>query len=413
MPTEDLAGSPPLNEAAARWQPALIELTQALIKIPSPTGDEGHLAAYLRKVLLAEHYDEVFQDELGNVVGRIRGTGTGPSVLFTAHLDHPDPGPREEWQHEPFAGWLEGGVLHGCGASDHKGALAAMALAGAILKQGGRPLQGDFIFAGVVQAQALANFGIRFLVDKSLPERGIQYDLAVFGNPTSLNLNLGQRGRLEMDLTSLGRVSHAGAPWLSSNAIHSMLPVLEAIQELSSNLPPHPFLDRATLAATSIRSAPHRNCTIPDRCTIALDRRFLPSESTDAVLWQVQSIINRLAAEDPSFKAEVRARHAHIRSFTGLAQDGPCLVHPFVTEAEHPLVTAAQQALESLGQTPRFSRWTFPTDAGYPASLKRITTVGYAPGDENVAQTPFERLPVNQLVAALAGYAAIGLQISG
>lgn len=413
MPTEDLPGSPQLNEAAVRWQPAVLDLAQSLVKIPSLTGDEGHLAAHLRKVLMAHHYDEVFQDDIGNVVGRIRGTGTGPSILFTAHLDHPDPGDREDWQHEPYAGWVEDGILHGCGVSEHKGALAAMLLAGALLKASGRPLQGDFIFAGVVQAQAMANFGIRFLVDKSLPERGIQYDLAVFGNPTDLNLNLGQRGRLEMELTSLGRVSHAGAPWLSSNAIHSMMPVLQAIQDLTSNLPSHPFLDRATLAATSIRSAPQRSSTIPDRCTIALDRRFLPSESTDAVLWQVQSIINRLAAEDPTFKAEVRARHAHIRSFTGLSLDGACLVHPFVTEAEHPFVVAIKQSLENLGQAPRFSRWTFPTDAGYPASLKRITTVGYAPGDEKIAQTPFEHVHVDRLVAALAGYAAISLQISG
>jgi putative selenium metabolism hydrolase len=413
MSTEDLTSPHRLREAAAACQSDLVELTQTLIRIPSLTGDEGHLAAHLRKVLTSAQYDEVFQDEIGNVVGRIRGAGTGPSVLFTSHLDHPEPGDRAEWQFEPYSAHLESGKVHGCGASEHKGALAAMTLAGSLLKNLNVSLQGDFIFAGVVQAQAQANFGIRFLVDKTLPERGMQYDLAVFGNPTNLNLHLGQRGRLEMELTTLGRVSHAGAPWLGSNAIHGMMPVLEAIHDLTSSLPSHPFLDRATLAATAIRSAPSRSNTIPDRCTIALDRRFLPSESTDAVLWQVQSIINRLCASDPTFKGEVRARHVHNRSYTGLSQDGPCLIHPFVTEPDHPLVAGARKALECLGQEPRFSRWVFPTDAGYPASLKRITTVGYAPGDEKVAQTPLEHVRVDHLVSALAGYAAISAQISG
>ncbi|MEB3284911.1 MAG: M20/M25/M40 family metallo-hydrolase [Candidatus Sericytochromatia bacterium] len=412
MPTEDLTGSPRLNEVAATWEPQLLETAQAFLRIPSVTGDEGHLAAHLRKVLANHQYDEVFQDELGNVVGRIRGAGTGPSALFTVHLDHPDPGDRASWTHEPFSGALIDGALHGCGASENKGALAAMVTAGALIKKMGIALQGDFIFAGVVQAQAHANFGIRYLVDRSLPERGIQYDLVVFGNPTNLNINLGQRGRLEMELTGFGRVSHAGAPWLGSNAIHGMVPVLNAIEALTSSLPSHPFLDRATLATTSVSSAPTRPCTIPDRCTLALDRRFLPSESTDAILWQVQSIINRIAADDPTFKAELRARCVQIRSFTGLTQDGPCLVHPFVTDAEHPLVLATRQALETLGQQPRLSRWTFPTDAGYTASLKRITTVGYAPGDEKIAQTPFEHVRLDHLLSALAGYAAISLQIS-
>lgn len=402
-----------LAEQAATWRDRIVGLTQALVATPSLCGEEGALAQRLLAELQTLGYDEVFADELGNVVGRLRGAGTGPSVLFTVHLDHEEPGERDAWRFDPYAGQQADGCLYGRGASNHKGALAAMAYGGAILRQLGVALRGDFIFAGVVQAHARGNVGMRYLVDKTLPERGIQYDLVVLGNPTDLNVHLGHRGRLELELTTVGRVSHAGAPWLGVNAIYEMVPALEAVKELSTSLPSHPFLEKSTLGVTAIESAPRGTSLIPDRCTITLDRRFLPSESPDAVVWQVQSIVNRLAGDDPSFKGEVRVRSVKTSSYTGLTQDAARLMHPFVTESDHALVRAAVEALEGVGQAPRFGRWSFATDGGYTAALKKITTIGYAPGDEKFAQTPFDQVKVDNIVAAAAGYAAISHRISG
>ncbi len=402
-----------LAEQAASWRDRIVGFTQALVATPSLCGEEDALARRLLAELQDLGYDEVFTDELGNVIGRMRGAGTGPSVLFTVHLDHEDPGERDAWRYDPYSGQITDGCLHGRGASNHKGALAAMAYGGAILRQLGVALRGDFIFAGVVQAHARGNVGIRYLVDKTLPERGIQYDLVVLGNPTDLNIHLGHRGRLELELTTVGRVSHAGAPWLGVNAIYQMMPALEAVQELSTSLPSHPFLEKSTLGVTAIESAPKGHSLIPDRCTITLDRRFLPSESPDAVVWQVQSIVNRLAGDDPAFKGEVRVRSVKATAYTGVTQDAARLMHPFVTESDHALVLAAVGALEGIGQAPRFGRWSFATDGGYTAALKKITTIGYAPGDEKFAQTPFDQVKVDNVVAAAAGYAAISHRISG
>jgi putative selenium metabolism hydrolase len=402
-----------LAAAAEASREALVSLTQRLVRIPSPTTDEGALAAEVQATLTRLGYDEAFTDDVGNVVGRLRGDGTGPSVLFAVHLDHAPTADREGWRYDPFAGEVAEGAVHGCGAADHKGALAAMLQAGALLRQLGVGLRGDFIVAGIVQSQAHGNIGVRYLVDRTLPGRGIQYDMAVFGSPTGLNVHLGQRGRLAMTLTTIGRVSHAGAPWLGSNAIHAMVPVLEAVQELASSLPSHPFLDRSTLAVTAIESGPGGGATIPDRCAITLDRRFLPSESADAVVWQVQSIVSRLAAAEAGIKAELEVRKARTRAWTGLEQEAACLMHPFTTEEDHALVQGARAALNAVGQAPRFGRWQFPTDAGYVGALKNIVTIGYAPGEEHFAQTPFERVTIDQLVAAAAGYAGISLRISG
>jgi hypothetical protein len=73
------------------------------------------------------------------------------------------------------------------------------------------------------------------------------------------------------------------------------------------------------------------------------------------------------------------------------------------------LVREAVAALEGLGQAPRFGRWAFATDGGYTAALKKITTIGYAPGDEKFAQTSFDQVKVDNIVAAAAGYAFVGI----
>jgi len=413
MPPSETPDPTRLAAQAEAWRDRIVGFTRALVATPSLTGDEGALVQKILAELRDLGYDEVFTDEIGNVVGRIRGTGTGPSVLFTVHLDHEEPGEREAWRYDPYGGQIAEGNLHGRGASDHKAAIAAMVYGGAIAQSLGHDLGGDYLFAGVVQAHARGNVGIRYLVDKTFPERGIQYDLVVLGNPTDLNVHLGHRGRIELELTTVGRVCDASAPWLGANAIHRMMPALEAVQALSTSLPSHPFIERSTLAVTAISSAPGGTSTIPDRCTITLDRRFLPSESPDSVVWQVQSIVSRLADADPAFKGEVRVRQVTTSSYTGLTQEVVRLMHPFVTESDHALVRDAVDALEGLGQTPRFGRWSFATDGGYTAALKRITTIGYAPGDEKFAQTTFDQVKVDNIVAAAAGYAAISHRISG
>jgi len=139
----------------------------------------------------------------------------------------------------------------------------------------------------------------------------------------------------------------------------------------------------------------------------------LPAEAPDAVVWQVQTIVNQLAAADPEFKGEVRVRQAAVTSYTGLQQTAAKLMHPFVTESHHALVRSAVAALEGVGQQPRFGKWNFTTDGGYTAAIKKIATIGYAPGDEKFAQTPFDRLSIDKLVQAVGGYAAISCGISG
>lgn len=408
------AAAPPYLAAAEARADAILERARRFIRTPSLAGEEGAFAALLREEWAQAGLQEIQTDAAGNVLGRLKGDGTGPAVLWLAPLDHAPPGPEADWAHGPYAAEVVDGHLHGRGAADHKAALAAMVEAVRLLVADPAPLRGDVILAATVQSTAGASLGLRALLDQTLPQLGWHADLVVLGHPTALQIALGHRGRAELEIATIGRTCHAGVPWLGANAIAKMTGVIDELQALATVLPTHPFLERSTVAVTGIRSLPEAEAMIPDRCLLSVDRRFLPSEAVDDVVWQVQSVVNRRAANDPEFKAEVHVRQVERTSYTGAVLRGPKLLHPFTTEPHHALVAAAIAALTELhGERPRYTRWAFSTEGGYAATIKNWQTIGFGPGEEIYAQTPFDRVPVTHLARAAAGYAAIARHVSG
>lgn len=403
---------PRLTDHAARHAADVIRFATELIRTPSLSGQEEAVAALVMDEMRRLGYDEVFSDEVGNVVGVIRGAGTGPSVLFCSHLDTAEPGDLELWERAPHEVATIDGALCGLGASDSKGAIAAQVYGVALLKQLGVALSGDVIVSGVVMAERAEGFGIAHLFDHTLPARGLKPGFVVMGDPTGLDVFLGQRGRLELEVVTIGRTSHASAPWLGVNAAYKMVPVIAGVHELAATLPSHPFLEKSTIALTNLACTPARYSIIPDRCIASLDRRYLPSESLDTIIMQVQSLISRVAAKDPEFKGEARVRTVQETAYTGVTKEVAKLLTPFVTSEKHPLVAKAVGALEELGHSPHFDKWYFSTEGGYVASVVGLPTIGYAPGEEKVSHTPYDRVRIDYLMTCVAGSAAIASAIA-
>lgn len=414
-PTNRLADAPApdVDDALSPQRDALIAFAQELIGTPSPSGAESAVATLIAARFRDLGFDDVFTDEVGNVVAILKGRSDGPAVLFCAHMDTPEPGDLELWERDPHEAHLDGDTLAGLGASDAKGSIAAFAFGLASLKASEQPLAGDVILACVVMAERAEGFGISHLFEKTLPARALRPQLVVMGDPTGLNLYLGQRGRMELEVTTVGRTAHASTPWLGQNAVYKMIPVVEGIQELSTMLPSHPFLGKSTIALTRLSSTPGRYSIIPDRCIAAIDRRFLPNESLETILGQVQAILIRTGQEDREFRGEASIRIVAETAYTGVTREVPKLLAPFVTPESNPWVQKAVSALEGLGETPRFDKWHFSTEGGYTAGVLGIPTVGYAPGEENYSHTPYDRVSVDKLLRAARGSAAIALAVAG
>ena len=103
------------------------QLAQELIRTPSLTGQEAEIATFIM-LCLGDAGFQVNINDHGTVIAALT-RGEGPVVLLDAHIDTVD-ADAAEWRYPPFAGEIADGKLYGRGATDMKGALAAMMAAG-------------------------------------------------------------------------------------------------------------------------------------------------------------------------------------------------------------------------------------------------------------------------------------------
>ena len=403
---------PALKEASIRVADDVTAFARKLVQTPSISGQEQEVAKLITSEMEKLGYDEVFTDTMGNVLGMIKGSGQGESIMFNGHMDQVDPGRLEAWEHDPYGGIITGGYLYGRGTCDMKGAIASQVYAASLIKSLGLAHRGDILVTGVVQEEPAERLGTAHLCDVTLVQRGIKVDVVVLGEPTNLKLVLGHKGRVELEVTTIGRTSHGSAPWNGINAVYKMLLVIAKVQDLDTTLPNHEVLGKSTIALTIISCSPGQLSVIPDLCTVSLDRRLVPGETTDGTLAQIETILKETSQEDADFQGAVRVREVEEVSYTGLKTLARKLMLPWLIPAEHPKVTTTLAALKEVGQQPELGYWHFATDGSHTAAVLGIPTIGYGPGEESLAHTPQERIGLDSLMQSVAGNAAIALAIS-
>ncbi len=401
-----------LKEASARVAGDITAFARKLVQTPSISGQEQDVAELITGEMKKLGYDEVFTDAAGNVVGIIKGSGQGDNIMFNGHMDQVDPGRLEAWEHDPYGGVIAEGYLYGRGTCDMKGAIASQVYAAAIIKNLELPHRGDILVTGVVQEESAECLGMAHLCDVTLTQRSIKVDFVVLGEPTNLKLVLGHKGRVELEVNTVGRTSHASAPERGINAVYKMLPVLSGVQSLATTLPSHELLGKATISLTIISCSPGRLSVIPDLCTVSLDRRLVPDETIDHALAQLETILKEVGQEDTEFQGSVRVREVEEVSYTGLKTLARKMMLPWLISVEHPKVNRARNALSEVGPEPDIGYWSFGTDGSHTAAVLGIPTIGYGPGEESLAHTPQERISLDSLVHSVAGNAAIALSMS-
>ena len=125
-----------LRELARGQEGPAVEFASRLIQTPSMPGEEGAVAALIQREMAALGYDDVSVDGVGNVIGVVRGSGGGSTVMFNTHMDHVSPGNPAAWTVDPFSGTVRDGALWGRGAVDIKGPLACQVHGVGMLRRG-------------------------------------------------------------------------------------------------------------------------------------------------------------------------------------------------------------------------------------------------------------------------------------
>jgi len=419
-----------LKEIKEEFKTEVIEFAQKLIKTPSISGTEKEIADIYLSEMKKLGYDEVFRDDMGNVVGIINGTEVGPAIMYNSHMDHVSPGDVNNWQgYDPYGGKVDiclvdnqdktvkelAECIHGRAASDVKGGAAAQIYAGASLiklREKGFKFKGRFIFTGVVQEEPAEMVGMLHLVDKTFKEKGITYDAMVSSEASSLKLYCGHRGRVEFLATVHGRTSHGSAPWLGVNAIYKSIPLINKIKdELYPALPKDSELGQASISLNIIECSPGALSIVPDKCMLSIDRRTIPGENAEIAKEQIEKIIKELSEKDPEFKADIKVKSALEKSYTGVEYEVPKDMAPWKIDVEHAFVKAAAEALETVGQPVKYGYWDFGTDASKTAGIDRKPSIGYSPMQEQYAHTPYDKVRTDYIVKAIEGNAAIFLKV--
>lgn len=375
----------------------LVQFAQDLVRLPSPSGQEEAVARRLAEEMRRVGFTDVHIDRLGNVIGRM-GNGSGPAVMFEGHMDTVSCGDVSRWQHSPFAGEVANGMLYGLGAADMKGALASMVYGAKVLQQAGEELAGSLYVVGVVEEEPCEGAAIGLLLE----QEGLHPNVVVIGESTDLQLARGQRGRLELKITTRGKSCHASAPWRGKNAVSEAARIVVSMELLSSQMDRDPFLGQASMAVTEIASSALSRNAIPESCELVIDRRLTGGETEVGVVAELRNLISRDGVD-----AQVEVTEYHGRTYTGYEyrtrQYFPCWTTPEDNEWLRLLSAAIKR---ELGHRPKVGCWDFSTDGVFTAGVAGIPTIGFGPGDERFVHTPDERVNVDSLFDAARVYAS-------
>jgi putative selenium metabolism hydrolase len=347
-------------------------------------------------------FRDVRIDRIGNVVGWV-GPDAGPTVMLNGHMDTVAVSDANSWARDPFGGEVEHGRLHGLGACDMKGGLAAMIYGAYLLRQAGLPNAGRVVVACVVQEETCEGLASRVLIE----EEKVQPDWVVIGEPSDLQVCRGQRGRVELRVTTYGRSAHASQPQLGENAIYTAARLVFGLELLADRLGEDPFLGKGTLAVTEVTSRSGSRNAVPDRCDLIVDRRLTLGETEAMALAEIQRVIAREGS-----RADVAVSEYSAESYTGYECRAREFFPPWVIEEDHPLVTVLVQAAQSqLGRRPEIGHWDFSTEGAYTAGVAGIPTVGFGPGDPAKAHTASEFVCLDDVCAAAGVYARVAVDL--
>ena len=379
---------------AAGYEKRTARFLRDIVRIPSPSGGEKEVVERIGSEMSDLGFDEVRTDRLGNIIGRIgRGKKT---LLFDSHIDTVGIGDPAAWPHDPFVGKLEKGVIHGRGASDNKGGIAAMVYGGRLI----RDLAADGGFTILVVGSVMEEDCDGLCYKSMIEEEKIRPDFVVLGEATGLRIYRGHRGRVEIKVTTRGRSCHASAPERGRNAVYRIAPIIQGIERLNRRLKSDRFLGKGTVAVTKIECETPSLNAVPDQAVIYLDRRLTAGETKRSALAEIRKIVGR--------EGKVEILHYAEPSHTGHLLPMEKYFPSWVLPGDHALVRSATDAWRGLfRRKPTVSRWTFSTNGTYTMGIAGIPTIGLGPSEERFAHSILDRCPTDHLVTAAAFYAAL------
>ena len=284
-----------------------VELLKQLVAINSVNPDlvpggagEAEIAAFCAR-WFADRGFEVHKLETKpgrpTIVGIARGSGGGKSLMFNGHIDTVS---TATYDGDALAATTRDGKVFGRGSFDMKGGVAAMMVAAARAKAKG--LRGDILVACVADEE-YASFGTEDVA------ANFKADAAIVTEPSHLELTTAHRGFAWFDVVVEGRAAHGSRPDLGIDAIAKAGRFLVALEDYDKRLranPTHALLKSGSVHASIIKGGDEIS-SYPGRCSISLERRTIPGETSATAAAELQAMLDAIAANDADFRAVLTA----------------------------------------------------------------------------------------------------------
>jgi len=367
-----------------------------IISIKSYSGDEKELVKYLVSRMQSYNFDEFKHDSLGSAIGKI---GNGKiKIMYDAHIDTVQVSESEEWEYPPFEGKIVDGKIYGRGAVDEKPAMAGYLIAGKIIKELFK--DEELPFALYIVGSCLEEDVDGYPLTHIMENEHIIPDYVVLGEPTDLTVFRGQRGRMEIKMTTYGKSAHGAHNNKGINAVYKMSKIINKIEDLDAKLPIKLPLGKGSITVSNIKSEAPSMCSVPDKCQIHIDRRMTVGENEETVLNELREI-----AKSVNVEADIQVPIYSGKGWTGLNFTNKAYFPTWYFEEEHDIVKSGLEAASiALEKEAKSGFWSFSTNGVSVAGMKGIPTIGFAPGDESLAHSSKEFIVLEDLYKAVIFY---------
>ena len=412
-------------EAVDEMTATMIDAVATLVKIPSISGTDAendaqhHMATLMEaggldtdrwQIDLPVMYAspqfpgvEVDRTEAWGLVGRLPGTGHGPSLMLNGHVDVVPIGDPDAWTFAPFDGDVRDNNLCGRGSCDMKAGLIAAHWAVQAIRTAQVRLRGDLLVASV-QGEEDGGLGTFALL-----QRGWSADACLIPEPTNLDVVPANAGSLTFRLRVHGRATHASRRTEGVSAIEKFWPIWRALGELEHHRHQHvdPLANRWKLAHPlsigTIRAGDWAS-SVPDlliaegRLGVALDE---PVEHARA---QFEAAV-AAACQDDDW---LRVHPVEVEWWGGQFVSGRL-------PAESDLATRMSRAHAVASHQRSHEVWAAPygSDLRLLIGQGDIPTLQYGPGDVALAHGPDEMVPVEDIAITARALALMALDICG
>lgn len=322
-----------------------------------------------------------------NVVGVLKGTGEGKSIILNGHVDVVPEGDHEQWAEAPYSGVIKDGKMFGRGVTDMKGGNVALLIAIEAIQTLNIRLKGDIIFQSVVEEES----GGAGTLDAIL--QGYQADAAIIPEPTNMKMYPKQQGSKWFRLIVTGRTAHGGTPYLGVHAIDKAFVVNNHIKELEkirNERITDPLYDNIPVPIPinigSIKGGDWPS-SVPDVVTLEGRIGIAPHETMEEAQTEMEQWITSLATKDEWFKEHpVKLEWFGARWLPGeIATD-------------HPLVYLLSENFTTvMGKQPEVEASPWGTDGGLLSQVAHTPSIIFGPGITELAHFPNEAIELKKI----------------